>query len=106
LIWNYHDDDLAAPATPIDAVVRGLSQSVARVSVEHFRIDANHSNSYREWKQMGAAQSLDPAEQEKIQVAGQLQLLASPAWESVEHGAIRLQFSLPRQGLSLIRLGW
>jgi xylan 1,4-beta-xylosidase len=106
LIWNYHDDDLLAPAAPIDALVRGLPQSGLRVSVEHFRIDADHSNSYREWKQMGAPQSLNPAEQAKIQAAGQLQLLDSPVWEPVENGAIRLQFSLPRQGLSLIRIDW
>lgn len=106
LVWNYHDDDLPAPAASIDALVRGLPQNIGRVSIEHFRIDAEHSNSYREWNQMGAPQKLDLAEQEKLQAAGQLQLLKSPAWEPVENGAIRLQFSLPRQGLSLIRLDW
>jgi xylan 1,4-beta-xylosidase len=106
LIWNYHDDDLPAVATPIDAVVRGLPQGIARVSVERFGIDADYSNSYREWKQMGAPQSMKAAEQGKIQSAGQLQLVGSPAWESVANGAIRLQFSLPRQGMSLIRIFW
>jgi xylan 1,4-beta-xylosidase len=106
LIWNYHDDDLPAPATPVDVLVRGLPQSIARASVEQFRVDADHSNSYREWKQMGSPQSMNAAEQEKIQSAGQLQLAGSPAWESVENGAIRLQFSLPRQGMSLIRIFW
>jgi xylan 1,4-beta-xylosidase len=106
LIWNYHDDDLPAPATPINASVRGLPKSTVRVSVEQFRIDADHSNSYSEWKEMGAPQSLTSAEQEKIQAAGQLQLVASPTWEFVENGLVRLQLSLSRQGLSLIRIYW
>lgn len=106
LIWNYHDDDLPAPVTPIDASVRGLSRGIVRVSVERFRIDADHSNSYGEWKRIGAPQSLAPTELEKIQTAGQLQLVDSPAWEPIENGAIRLQFSLPREGLSLIRIYW
>jgi hypothetical protein len=35
-----------------------------------------------------------------------LQLLSSPSWLPVESGAVHLQFTLPREGLSLIRIGW
>jgi xylan 1,4-beta-xylosidase len=106
LVWNYHDDDVAVPATPVDLVIRGVAPNTQRVSVEHFRVDADHCNSYAQWKRMGEPQSLNQTEQEKIQAAGQLQLMGSPMWESVKDGSIRLQFSLPRQGLSLIRIFW
>jgi xylan 1,4-beta-xylosidase len=105
-VWNYHDDDVAVPATPVDLVIRGVAPNTQRVAVEHFRVDADHSNSYAQWKRMGEPQSLNQPEQEKIQAAGQLQLMGSPMWESVKDGSIQLQFSLPRQGLSLIRIFW
>jgi xylan 1,4-beta-xylosidase len=41
-----------------------------------------------------------------LESAGQLQLLSSPSWLPMEHGAAHLQFTLPREGLSLIRIGW
>jgi xylan 1,4-beta-xylosidase len=43
---------------------------------------------------------------DEMQAAGQLQLLNSPSWEPVKNGATGMHFSLPRQGVSLIRLAW
>ncbi|HTC42977.1 MAG TPA: hypothetical protein VK703_15480 [Candidatus Acidoferrales bacterium] len=106
LIWNYHDDDLPAPTAPIDLMFEGLPPDAQKALIEHFRIDAHHSNSFTAWKQMGSPQSPSPIQYERLQDAGQLQLLTSPAWISLDHGAGHLQFGLPRQGLSLIRIAW
>jgi xylan 1,4-beta-xylosidase len=106
LVWNYHDDDLAAPAVPIELVINGLPKDRTSALVEHFRVDADHSNAFAEWKAIGSPQSPSPADYEKIQAAGQLQLLTSPTWERVESGAVKLRFFLPRQALSLVRLAW
>ena len=106
LVWNYHDDDLAAPAVPIELVLNGLPKDLTPALVEHYRVDAGHSNAFAEWKALGSPQSPGAAEYEKIEAAGQLQLLNSPAWEPVENGAVRLRFFLPRQALSLVRLAW
>jgi xylan 1,4-beta-xylosidase len=106
LIWNYHDDDLPASPAPIDLMVEGLPPDAKRARSEHFRIDAHHSNSFTAWKQMGSPPSPSPAQYQQLQDAGQLQLLGSPAWISLEQGAAHLQFALPRQGVSLIRIAW
>jgi xylan 1,4-beta-xylosidase len=106
LIWNYHDDDLPAPAASIDLIVDGLPPDARKALSEHFRIDAHHSNSFTAWKEMGSPQSPSPVQYEQLQDAGQLQLLSSPAWISLDHGATHLQFALPRQGLSLLRIAW
>jgi xylan 1,4-beta-xylosidase len=106
LIWNYHDDDLPAPAASIDLIVDGLPPDARKALSEHFRIDAHHSNSFTAWKEMGSPQSPTPAQYEQLQDAGQLQLLNSPAWISLDHGSAHLEFALPRQGLSLIRIAW
>jgi xylan 1,4-beta-xylosidase len=106
LMWNYHDDDLPASPASIDLMVEGLPPDAKRALSEHFRIDAHHSNSFTAWKEMGSPQSPSPVQYHQLQDAGQLQLLASPAWMSLEQGAAHLQFALPRQGLSLIRIAW
>ncbi len=106
LIWNYHDDDLPVAATPIDLVVSGLPTKVSRVLLEHFRIDSSHSNSFTAWKEMGSPQSPTQGQYEQLQSAGQLQMLASPSWIPIAQGAAHLQFALPRQGLSLVRMSW
>jgi len=106
LVWNYHDEDVDFPAAPVDLSIAGLPDSVHLALVEHFRIDAHHSNAFTAWKQMGSPQSPSPAQFEQLQSAGQLQLLTSPAWIPIEHGEAHLQFTLPRQGLSLVHLTW
>jgi len=104
LIWNYHDDDIPVPAALVDLVVRGLPENAPRASVEHFRVDADHSNSYAEWKRMGSPQSLSSTEYQRLEHAGQLQLLGSPSWVSVDNGEVHLHFTLPQQGLSLAQV--
>ena len=106
LIWNYHDDDIPAAATPIDLVISGLPAKTSRGQLEHYRIDSSHSNAFSAWKEIGSPQSPTPAQYERLEGAGQLQLLSSPAWIAISQGSAHLQFSLPRQGLSLVRLSW
>ena len=106
LIWNYHDDDLPAAASPIDLTVSGLPGKVSRGLVEHFRIDSNHSNALTAWKEMGSPQSPASGQYEQLERAGQLQLVTSPAWLPISQGAAHVQLTLPRQGISLIRIAW
>ena len=106
LVWNYHDDDLPFPDAPIDLAITGLPTNAKRGLLEHFRIDSDHSNAFTAWKEMGSPQSPNEREYERLQNASQLQLLSSPAWVEMQQGGVRLQFLLPRQGLSLVRLAW
>jgi xylan 1,4-beta-xylosidase len=106
LLWNYHDDDLAAADAPVELTVTGLPAKVPQVVSEHFRIDGTHSNSYAAWKAMGSPQNPSESQYRELETAGQLQLLESPAWNRTDHGTVTLKFSLPRQGMSLLRLAW
>ena len=106
LIWNYHDDDLPAPAASIVLSLGGLPANVKRALSEHFRVDSDHSNAYAAWKQMGSPQSPSAIQVEQLRTASQLLLGDSPAWISVAGGSAHLQFKLPRQGLSLVRVTW
>jgi xylan 1,4-beta-xylosidase len=106
LIWNYHDDDVPSAAASIDLSFDGLPEDAKRGLLEHFRVDSDHSNSFSAWKEMGSPLVLSQIQSDQLQKAGQLQQLGSPARISIEKGAALLHFTLPRQGISLIRLGW
>jgi xylan 1,4-beta-xylosidase len=106
LVWNYHDDELAAAAAPVRVSIGGMAKSAARVLVEHYRIDDEHSNAYTVWKQMGSPQQPTAEQTARLEAAGQLQLLASPEWRQPRDGKLALDFTLPRHGVSLIRLTW
>jgi xylan 1,4-beta-xylosidase len=106
LVWNYHDDDIPAPEASIDLEISGLPANAKRGLLEHFRVDSGHSNAFTAWKQMGSPAAPSGSEYKELESAGQLHLLTSPAWMEFQHGELHLHLTLPRQGLSLLRLAW
>ena len=106
MLWNYHDDDVQAAPAQIDLTVAGVPATTRRVEVRHYRVDEGHSNSYSVWKSMGSPQQPTPEQYARLEAAGQLQLVNSPTYAAVEKGSIRLPFSLPRQGVSLVQVSW
>ncbi len=106
LVWNYHDDDLPAPAGPVDLTVTGLPAPANRALLEHFLIDSDHSNAFTAWTQLGSPKSLSAEQYETLERASQLQTMTSPEWVSIEKGTLHLHFALNRQALRLLRIRW
>ncbi|MGH9628093.1 MAG: GH39 family glycosyl hydrolase, partial [Bryobacteraceae bacterium] len=110
LVWNYHDDDLTAPDANIELSVTGVTGNMPgdarRVLVRHYRVDKEHSNSYTLWKAMNSPQKPTKEQYALLESAGQLKMLASPAWIPAADGAVKLNFTLPRQGVSLVQVSW
>jgi xylan 1,4-beta-xylosidase len=106
LVWNYSDNDVSGPAANVNLNVLGLPASSKRLLIHHYRIDQDHSNAYTVWKTMGASQTPSAEEHEKLEAAGQLQLLESPRWIDTHANAATIDFELPRQGISLVELSW
>jgi xylan 1,4-beta-xylosidase len=104
LLWNYHDDDVAAAPAAIELEVDGLPTN--RVLLHHYRIDTDHSNAYEAWKRMGSPQAPTPQQYAALERASELALLESPGWRTVRNGRISIPVTLPRQGVSLLRLNW
>lgn len=102
LLWNYHDDDLPAPSANVALNVEGLSPG--RPTVTHYRIDADHSNSYEAWKRMGSPQEVSPEQYVALDKAAALRTIAPPAREPVKAGRLELSFALPRQAVSLVTI--
>jgi xylan 1,4-beta-xylosidase len=106
MVWNYQDEDVSGPAAPVELKVAGLPANAKRVLLRHYRIDANHSNAYTVWQQMGSPQNPSPEQYSKLEKAGQLQMLGSPRWIDESNGSATLRFPLPLQSVSLVELSW
>lgn len=106
LVWNYHDVNQPAPATPTTITIHGIPAGVHRVLLQHYRIDKTHSNAYTVWQHMGSPQHPTSQQYADLQAAGQLQLLTSPIWLDVQNGQVQVSTEMPREGISLLHLKW
>lgn len=104
LVWNYHDEDKQAPGQPIKITVNNVP--VNSVTVTEYRVDADHSNSYEVWKKMGSPQNPTAAQITELEKVGQLQAIGQPKKMMAAGGKLLVDISLPRQGVSLIKVVW
>jgi xylan 1,4-beta-xylosidase len=105
MVWNYHDkNDLNVPSTPVTLSVKDIPAQ--KILLLHYRIDQEHSNSYTAWKKMGAPQNPTAEQIAALEKAGQLQMMGSPEWIKTKNGTAIIEFDLPRQGVSLIKMQW
>jgi xylan 1,4-beta-xylosidase len=104
MLWHYHDDDVTARNATIELNLKGLSAK--QVNVHHYRIDSENSNSYEVWKKMGSPEKPSAEQIAILEKAGQLTLLTSPSYVKTNNGTLKLDISLPRQGVSLLKFDW
>jgi xylan 1,4-beta-xylosidase len=104
MVWHYHDDDVPGPDAAITLALDRLPAGVTGARLTHYRIDETHSNSFTVWKKLGSPVAPDEAQYAQLARAGQLAQLAEPTSVPVRDGAATLQFTLPRQGVSLLVL--
>ncbi len=104
MVWNYHDEDVPAPASPVELTIRGIP--VKKITLTHYRIDDKHSNSYEVWKAMGSPQQPTSEQIKALEKAGQLATLEPPKQVTVTNGTVIVTMALPRQGVSLVQLSW
>jgi len=106
LLWHYHDDDLPGPAANVALSLTHLPPGVKSAKVTHYRIDADHSNAYEIWKQMGSPKEPSAKQMVRLENAAQLATLGKSQKVSVSKGNSTLNFALPRQAVSLLMLKW
>ncbi|WP_295769146.1 beta-xylosidase [uncultured Mucilaginibacter sp.] len=105
MVWNYHDDDKQGPAEQVQVTVNDVPSKL--VTLTHYRIDDKHSNSYEVWKKMGSPQQPTAAQIKQLEKAGQLATYVSPKKVKVgSDNKLSVDFELPRQGVSLLKIDW
>jgi xylan 1,4-beta-xylosidase len=104
LVSHYHDSAKPGPDASVELIITGLPRG--RILLQHYRVDLRHSNSFERWKSMGSPQWPTPEQYAELERSGGLDLLDSPRWVNSDDGSLTTGFSLPRQGVSLLRLTW
>jgi xylan 1,4-beta-xylosidase len=106
LVWHYHDDDAPGPAADVKLALAGLPVKVTKAMVQHFRIDADHSDAFTVWQRMGSPLMLSSKQIAELGKAGQLAELEPPKKIRVENGQTALHVNLPREAVSLLVVEW
>jgi xylan 1,4-beta-xylosidase len=106
LVWHYHDDDVPGPVADVTLALNGLPAEAAGARVTHYRIDADHSNAYAVWRQLGSPTAPTEAQYARMEQAGKLAELGAPGALTLADGRASLRFALPRQGVSLVVVDW
>ena len=104
MLWHYHDDDVMTENANIEVNLKGFTTK--QVNFHHYRIDNENSNSYEVWKKMGSPENPTNEQIALLEKAGQLTLLTSPSYVKTINGELKLNVSLPRQGVSLLKFDW
>ncbi len=104
LVWNYHDDLVTAPATPIQLNVKVPSSFGARVTVTHLRVDDTHGDAYTLWTAQGSPATPSADQIAELQQGMDPVPLGAAQTFDVAGGAVSLSFDLPRFGISLLTL--
>ncbi|HWW68619.1 MAG TPA: hypothetical protein VN089_01640 [Duganella sp.] len=104
MVWNYHDDDVIDAGSPVELRIAGIP--ARQVTLRHFRVDNDTSNSYSAWKRMGAPAKPTPAQIAALQQASELAQLGATSTVKTEDGRALVKMQLPRQAVSLVVLSY
>jgi xylan 1,4-beta-xylosidase len=104
LVWHYHDDDVAGPDAAVALSLDGIGFNKA--TLQHFRIDQEHSNAFTAWKKMGSPQNPTAEQYAQLEKTGRLAALDPSKAVQAENGRLNVAFELPRQAVSLLVFSW
>ncbi len=107
MVWHYHDDDVAGADAAVQLELKSIPLSNGEARMTHYRIDDQHSNAYAEWKRMNSPIAPNRRQYNQLQAASELaKVKDAAATVAVKDGAAKIEFRLPRQGVSLVVLEW
>jgi xylan 1,4-beta-xylosidase len=105
LLWNYHDDDVAAEPAKVKLSIRGFPMA-PQFGVGEYLMDAKHSNAYAVWQEMGSPDTPTEKQFRRLQVAGGL--LRAPLFTTAvpDKDHLDVSITLERQAVTLIEVTW
>jgi xylan 1,4-beta-xylosidase len=102
MLWHYHDEDLPGPAADVELTLANLPTTIGQAKIDHYTVDAKHSNAYSIWKKMGSPQRPTLAEYAELERAGQLVRGEEIEPAVIRAGSSTVRLTLPRQAVSLL----
>jgi xylan 1,4-beta-xylosidase len=104
LVWNYHDDLVTVPATPVHLTVQLPPAFTTLARLTHLRVDDAHGDPYSVWVSQGSPATPTVAQVTQLEQAMQPAELEPPQMVDVGGGIATVDFDLPRFGVSLVTL--
>jgi xylan 1,4-beta-xylosidase len=104
MVWNYHDLNVITPASLVNMMISGFDAST--VTMTHYRIDQENSNSYQLWKKMGSPQNVSDEQYALLEQAGKLKQIEGPTELQVEGGELTIPADMEGQAVSLFVIEW
>jgi xylan 1,4-beta-xylosidase len=104
LLWNYHDEDVPAPAAKIDISIANLPGKV--VHIDRYLVDSDNGNAYTAWLKMGSTQQLTAEQLNNLRVLAVLGMPENRNELKSSKAPLRLSLSLQRQAVTLYHLTW
>jgi xylan 1,4-beta-xylosidase len=102
LVWNYHDDLVPAPATPVHLTVTLPASFGPRAIVTRLGVDDDHGDAYTTWLGQGSPAAPSAAQLAQLRQDMEPAALQPPEAVDVTGNTVSIDFDLPREGLSLV----
>lgn len=102
LIYNHHDDWDMSGEYEVVLEIENLPFGSKALVLRHYRIDRSHSNAYAEWVRQGKPMYPAPGQRAAIKSREGLELLEPPREIMLHEGKVKLGFTLPVHGISLL----
>jgi xylan 1,4-beta-xylosidase len=104
LVWHYHDDDVAGPPAAVNLMMSGLSANSGKARLTRYAIDAEHSNAFAVWQQMGSPVAVSRDQLAALDQAGKLAALGPAQAVALSGGRLETNLAVPRQAVELLVL--
>jgi xylan 1,4-beta-xylosidase len=104
LIYNHHDDWDIDDDYTVELEIANLPFDSTNLELRHYRIDRAHSNAYAEWVRQGKPMYPAPGQRAAIKAREGLELLEPPRRVLLYESKVRLSFTLPVHGVSLLSI--
>lgn len=104
VVYHVDENDRACAGPPREVRLDSSGLQCRRATLEHFRIDAQHSNGYAAWLAAGSPQQPTEAQAEAIRAREGLERLEEPRSMAVGDGHLEITLSLPAGSVSLLVL--
>jgi xylan 1,4-beta-xylosidase len=102
LLWHYHDDDVPGPDATVSLALESVPCASGRAKLTRSTVDAEHSNAFTAWRNMGSPLPLSEKQFLELERAGKLATFSQPEAVLIENSRLRLNLSVPRQAVVLL----
>ena len=102
MVYSHNNDRDLHETADVTVTVTGLAKSA--LTMEHYRIDDQHSNAYAEWVRQGQPLFPEGEVYDAIKARDGLEKFTDDADVTADNGTVTLTFPMPTHGVSLIVL--